>query len=187
MNFNAELGQKNSFRFNELTSVVGVKPYVLRFWESEFEQIRPEIDQDGQKFYSAADLEYVHKIKELLFDEKYSIVQAKKYLSDHTVKVEADEDNCIQHLDDNYEKRNENISENNSVVFHNSSLELMKKALASELHSAAQSITTSRSQTERPVDQLNLSRELSDKDIVNLVQAKKKLTGVLSRINEFLN
>ena len=72
MNFNADLAKKNSFKFNELTSVVGVKPYVLRFWESEFDEINPVLDGDGQKSYSAQDLEYVSQIKDLLFVEKHN-------------------------------------------------------------------------------------------------------------------
>lgn len=182
MNFNAELGQKDSFRFNELTSVVGVKPYVLRFWESEFEQIRPKIDQDGHKFYSATDLEFVTKIKDLLFNEKFSIVQAKKYLID----LEKTEVISEERFDD-IGSRATNNSENKNVVFHNSSLELMKKALASELHNAKNSITSPDDESFRTRSLTNPVRELTDKDILTLIQAKKKLTGVLNRINEFLN
>ena len=45
----------NDYQFKELSSLTGVKPYVLRFWESEFEQISPSLGEDGTKTYSEND------------------------------------------------------------------------------------------------------------------------------------
>lgn len=79
MNFEQEQKEKKYY-FNEVTSITGVKPYVLRFWESEFEIISPEKTEDGSKFYSKSDVDTVFMIKTLLFDEKLSIPQAKTRL-----------------------------------------------------------------------------------------------------------
>jgi DNA-binding transcriptional MerR regulator len=71
---------KDNYLFNEITSMTGVKPYVLRFWESEFEQIDPVVLEDGEKVYREEDLATIQKIKGLLFDEKMSIQETKKAL-----------------------------------------------------------------------------------------------------------
>lgn len=68
---------KSSFKFQELTPITGVKPYVIRFWETEFEEISPINSDSGQKIYSRKDVEAILKIKKLLFEEKMSIAEAK--------------------------------------------------------------------------------------------------------------
>lgn len=68
---------KSSFKFQELTPITGVKPYVIRFWETEFEEISPINSDSGQKIYSRKDVEAIFKIKKLLFEEKMSIAEAK--------------------------------------------------------------------------------------------------------------
>ena len=182
MNFNADLAKKNSFKFNELTSVVGVKPYVLRFWESEFEQINPILDSDGQKLYSTEDFEYVSQIKELLFVDKFSIVEAKNILAERIKLAELElEAMCTEDISEDIDEADLNISEEiNLVLSQHSSLDLMKKALASDFMQVEEK-NQSKILTSTPM------RELSDKDIVNLVLAKKKLTGVLNKINEFIH
>lgn len=74
------LPPKSTFRFQELPAITGIKPYVLRFWETEFEEIVPISDEGGEKHYSRADVEMIMKIKSLLFDEKLSITEAKARL-----------------------------------------------------------------------------------------------------------
>ena len=69
--------QKSQFNFQEVSSATGVKPYVLRFWESEFEEIAPIVASNGDKFYSQADVQMVLEIKKFLFEEKMTIEQAK--------------------------------------------------------------------------------------------------------------
>lgn len=71
------LPPKSTFRFQELPAITGIKPYVLRFWETEFEEIVPISDEAGEKHYSRADVEMIMRIKSLLFDQKLSITEAK--------------------------------------------------------------------------------------------------------------
>lgn len=73
--------QKSHFKLNEVCSITGVKPYVLRFWESEFEEISPILSSSGQKLYEHKDIEAVAFIKKLLFQDKLTVEQAKKELS----------------------------------------------------------------------------------------------------------
>lgn len=69
--------KKSLFKLEEVCSLTGVKPYVLRFWESEFDEISPILSSTGQKVYEHKDIEAVIVIKELLFDKKFTIDQAK--------------------------------------------------------------------------------------------------------------
>ena len=90
MNFDDFVSDKSSYQFNEVTSLTGVKPYVLRFWESEFTQISPILTDEGTKNYSKEDIEVIKQIKSLLFDEKLSIPQAKQVLG--VVEEEVEEE-----------------------------------------------------------------------------------------------
>jgi DNA-binding transcriptional MerR regulator len=72
-----EIPNKSHFRLNEVCSLTGVKPYVLRFWESEFDDIAPEISGSGEKLFSPGDIEAIAIIKELLFTKKMNIEEAK--------------------------------------------------------------------------------------------------------------
>jgi len=80
MSSSSVIPQKSSFKFQELTPITGVKPYVIRFWETEFHEINPVESDSGQKIYSRQDVEFILKIKELLFEQKLSIPEAKKAL-----------------------------------------------------------------------------------------------------------
>ena len=61
-----QIPNKSQFKLEEVSSVTGVKPYVLRFWESEFDQINPLLLSDGNKVYGHQDIQVVAKIKEFL-------------------------------------------------------------------------------------------------------------------------
>lgn len=80
------LPNKDRFKMNEVCGLVGVKPYVLRFWESEFHEISPESDTEGQKLYSQQDIEAIALIKKLLFEDKMTIEKAKHEITLRMVK-----------------------------------------------------------------------------------------------------
>lgn len=80
---------KSTFKFQELTPITGVKPYVIRFWESEFVEIAPINSDSGTKLYARKDVEAILKIKKLLFDDKLSVPEAKARM--HLVETEAHE------------------------------------------------------------------------------------------------
>lgn len=66
------------FRIGDVADLAGVKPYVLRYWESEFPIITPEKSPSGQRVYRRSDVETVLLIKHLLYTERYSIEGARK-------------------------------------------------------------------------------------------------------------
>ena len=77
---------KRYFRIGEVSRIVGVKPYVLRYWESEFPQIRPIRADTNQRTYQKKDLETVLEIKRLLYQEKMTIEGAKQRLREGRAK-----------------------------------------------------------------------------------------------------
>jgi len=74
------------FRIGEVSEIVDVKPYVLRYWESEFELISPEKSNSKQRLYQRRDLELLLEIKRLLYEEEYTIAGARKKLKQLTAK-----------------------------------------------------------------------------------------------------
>lgn len=72
---------KRYFRIGEVSRIIGVEPYVLRYWESEFPQIRPSRADSKQRTYQKKDLEIILEIKRLLYEEKMTIEGAKKRLA----------------------------------------------------------------------------------------------------------
>jgi DNA-binding transcriptional MerR regulator len=71
---------KRYFRIGEASRIVDVEPYVLRYWESEFPQIRPRRADSNQRTYQKKDLEILLEIKRLLYEEKMTIEGAKRSL-----------------------------------------------------------------------------------------------------------
>jgi DNA-binding transcriptional MerR regulator len=68
------------YRIGEVASLVGVEPYVLRYWETEFKSIRPRKSAKGQRVYSRNDVEKLHQVKELLYAHGFTIAGARKKL-----------------------------------------------------------------------------------------------------------
>jgi DNA-binding transcriptional MerR regulator len=73
---------KRYFRIGEASRIIGVEPYVLRYWESEFPQIRPSRADSNQRTYQKKDMELIIEIKRLLYEEKMTIEGARKRLKE---------------------------------------------------------------------------------------------------------
>jgi len=71
---------KRYFRIGEVSRIVGVKPYVLRYWESEFPTLRPKRADSRQRVYRREDIETLGAIKKLLYEERLTIAGAKNRL-----------------------------------------------------------------------------------------------------------
>lgn len=76
-----EPSQRMFYQIREVSEQEGIKPHVLRYWETEFPQLRPEKGSTGQRIYREKDLQLIRRIKKLLYDEKYTIAGAKRRLS----------------------------------------------------------------------------------------------------------
>lgn len=76
----SEIPDKLYFRIGEVARLAGIKPYVLRFWESEFTRLGPKKSGTGHRLYRRKDVELVLEIKRLLYDRRYTIEGARKVL-----------------------------------------------------------------------------------------------------------
>jgi DNA-binding transcriptional MerR regulator len=83
-----EIPDKLYFRIGEVARLVGIKPYVLRFWETEFPSLGPRKSGTGHRLYRRKDVEQALEIKRLLYEKRYTIEGARKFL-DARVKSEA--------------------------------------------------------------------------------------------------
>lgn len=70
------------YRIGEVSRITGIKPHVLRYWESEFKMIKPHKGSSLQRLYRKKDLELILKIKKLLYEEGFTIAGAKKKIRD---------------------------------------------------------------------------------------------------------
>jgi DNA-binding transcriptional MerR regulator len=79
-----EIPDKLYFRIGEVSRLAGIKPYVLRFWETEFSSLGPKKSGKGHRLYRRKDVELVLEIKRLLYDKRYTIEGARKFLDART-------------------------------------------------------------------------------------------------------
>jgi DNA-binding transcriptional MerR regulator len=70
------------YRIGEVSRITGLKPHVLRYWESEFKVIKPHKGGSLQRLYRRKDLDLILKIKKLLYEEGFTIAGAKKKIRD---------------------------------------------------------------------------------------------------------
>lgn len=77
---NPEIPNKLYFRIGEVAKLAGIKPYVLRFWESEFGTLGPKKSGTGHRLYRRKDVELVLEIKRLLYEKRFTIEGARKVL-----------------------------------------------------------------------------------------------------------
>jgi DNA-binding transcriptional MerR regulator len=84
-----EIPDKLYFRIGEVSRLAGVKPFVLRYWESEFPSLGPKKSGTGQRLYRRKEVELVLEIKRLLYDERFTIEGARNLLSSRNSRSEA--------------------------------------------------------------------------------------------------
>src|SRR5579862_7473430 len=75
---------KSLFRIGEVSRVTSTKPFVLRYWETEFPMLQPVKSPKGHRLYRREDIETVFTIKRLLYDEGFTIAGARRHLRDQS-------------------------------------------------------------------------------------------------------
>jgi len=75
-----EIPDKLYFRIGDVARLAGIKPYVLRFWETEFPALGPKKSGTGHRLYRRKDVEMVLEIKRLLYEQRFTIEGARKFL-----------------------------------------------------------------------------------------------------------
>lgn len=76
-----DIPERVFYRIREVCTLTGLKPHILRYWEQGFRDLRPAKSTKGQRLYRKKDLEAIFVIKKLLYEKRYTIDGAKKYLS----------------------------------------------------------------------------------------------------------
>jgi DNA-binding transcriptional MerR regulator len=74
------MARKLFYKIGEACKILDVQPYVLRYWETEFPLLKPDKSRSGQRVYSQREIDIIARIKQLLYDEGYTIAGAKKKL-----------------------------------------------------------------------------------------------------------
>ncbi len=83
MGNDVEIPDKANLKIGEVAKLLELEPYVLRYWETEFEQLHPDKTRSGQRVYKRADIEQIVHIRELLYTEQYTIAGARRQLELH--------------------------------------------------------------------------------------------------------
>ncbi len=88
----SEAGERGKiyYRIGEVARITEVKPYVLRYWESEFRWMAPGKSKSNQRLYRQRDIETIQLIKKLLYQERYTIAGARKRLRELGIGGAAD-------------------------------------------------------------------------------------------------
>jgi len=77
-----EVPDRLYFRIGEVSTITGVPPYVLRYWESEFPALQPRKSGGGQRLYRKRDVALILEIKKLLYQERYTVAGARRRLTE---------------------------------------------------------------------------------------------------------
>lgn len=83
--------KKLYYSISEVSKITGLEQYVLRYWETEFEQLKPQKNRAGNRIYTNRDIKLILYIKKLLRDERYTIEGAKLVLQNYVPETEVSE------------------------------------------------------------------------------------------------
>jgi len=78
----APILDKEEYKIGEVCDIAAVKPFVLRYWETEFTELAPAKGAGGQRTYTRDDVRLILRIKQLLYEERFTVAGAKKRLAE---------------------------------------------------------------------------------------------------------
>jgi DNA-binding transcriptional MerR regulator len=87
---------KRYFTIGEVSELCGVKPYVLRYWEQEFTQLKPMKRRGNRRYYQHHEVLLIRRIRELLYDQGFTIIGARNRLSDAALSRPAPVDEAAE-------------------------------------------------------------------------------------------
>ena len=95
--------KKLYYSIGDVSEITGLKQYVLRYWETEFNILSPDKNKAGNRTYKDKDIKVIRHIKTLLYDKKFTIKGANQYLIDYYSKKDGDSSRIvsISSVDDN--------------------------------------------------------------------------------------
>jgi DNA-binding transcriptional MerR regulator len=80
--------EQGLYRIGEVSRLTSLKPFVLRYWETEFPMLEPVKSASGHRLYRQQDVDMVFRIKRLLYDEGFTIAGARRHLREHNGAIE---------------------------------------------------------------------------------------------------
>jgi DNA-binding transcriptional MerR regulator len=100
--------KKLYYSISEVSKITEIEQYVLRYWETEFEQLKPQKNRAGNRIYTNKDIQLILYIKELLREKKYTIEGAKKILEEYsqnkTIHIEPPKEKSVVVQDEDNEE-----------------------------------------------------------------------------------
>lgn len=90
--------EKLFYKIGEVSSIVQIEPYVLRYWESEFPFLKPRKNKAGQRVYTKKNLELILQIRNLLYNEKYTIAGVRRKFNENSLKKKNVSIETIEHI-----------------------------------------------------------------------------------------
>jgi len=106
--------KKLYYSISEVSKLTEIEQYVLRYWETEFDQLKPQKNRAGNRIYTNKDIQLILHIKELLREKKYTIEGAKKILEDSanlkTPQIKSDEKLVVNKVKKEFEEEGDNPS-----------------------------------------------------------------------------
>jgi len=87
--------QKLYYSITEVSRMIGEEQHVLRYWEREFSQLRPQKNRAGNRVYTQRDMAVLRIVQRLLRQERYTVAGAKEYLKQHDVLAEVERETQI--------------------------------------------------------------------------------------------
>lgn len=96
--------KKLYYSISEVSRITELEQYVLRYWETEFEQLRPAKNLSGNRIYTNRDIKLILYIKKLLREEKYTIEGAKKLIRSYSMKEQDEESRKEEYSEDKPQK-----------------------------------------------------------------------------------
>jgi DNA-binding transcriptional MerR regulator len=99
--------KKLYYSISEVSRICDLEQYVLRYWETEFEQLKPAKNSSGNRIYTNKDIKMILLIKKLLKEEKYTIEGAKKILKNYNIGEDGAEKSDMKVLDVQKQKAGE--------------------------------------------------------------------------------
>ncbi len=104
--------KKLYYSISEVSKITGLEQYVLRYWENEFEQLKPQKNRAGNRIYTNKDIQLILFLKKLLREEKYTIDGAKKVLQNYN----PNEDLPIENIARSENENKENVISSRSKI-----------------------------------------------------------------------
>src|ERR1700692_187567 len=90
--------EKIYFRIGEVSSLAQLPTYVLRFWETEFPQLKPTKSSTGQRMYRRKEVEFVMQIRKLLYEDGFTIAGARERLREEARFIRSQRQNASENL-----------------------------------------------------------------------------------------